>query len=79
METDPMLQALMRPRDFQRRNPDVFNTYSALRYHLDKRHHNGLVQSGAVVETALGLRINTERFPAWFMGKGPHQNQDVAA
>jgi hypothetical protein len=63
-----MLPNLMRPREFQRRNPDLFNTYSAMRYYLDRRHENGLVESGAVVETALGLRINEERFPVWFLG-----------
>jgi hypothetical protein len=63
-----MLPNLMRPREFQRRYPDVFNTYAALRYHLDHRRENGLVESGAVVETALGLRIDGERFPVWFLG-----------
>ena len=68
-----MLPTLMKPRDFQRRNSDVFNTYSSLRYHLERRHENGLVETGVVVETKLGLRIVPEKFPAWFLGNSAAQ------
>jgi len=62
------LSRLRKPSDFQREHTDVFRTYAALRYHLDRRDCNGLLASGAVVETALGLRIDEERFPVWFLG-----------
>ena len=44
-----MLPNLMRPHEFQRYNRHLFRTMSALRYHLDRRHENGLVECGAVV------------------------------
>lgn len=66
-----MLPTLVRPRDFQRRNPELFATYAALRYHLDHRRENGLLESGAVVETQLGLRIVPERFPLWLLRSAP--------
>lgn len=68
-----MLPHLVKPSEFQRRNCDWFRTYGALRYHLDRRHENGLVECGAVVETSLGLRIDPERFPAWLLS--PKQDQ----
>ena len=73
-----MLHNLMRPREFQRRNPDVFNTYSALRYHLDRRYSNGLIDSGAVIETKLGMRIDPQRFESWCVGKPTGQGLTAA-
>jgi hypothetical protein len=62
-----MLPTLVRPLDFQRRNRDIFRTYSAFRYYLDHRHENGLVASGAIIETAVGLRVVPEKFPGWLL------------
>jgi hypothetical protein len=59
---------LRKPSEFQREHTDLFRTYSALRYYLDRRHENGLLATGAVVETALGLRVDEQRFPVWLMG-----------
>ena len=73
-----MLTNLMRPKEFQRRNREFFNTYSALRYYLDRRHENGLIESGAVIETPLGLRIDIERFPAWLLGKATQHDRAAA-
>ena len=65
-----MQQSLMRPSAYQRRRAEEFRTYSALRHYLTNRHSNGLVESGAVVETPLGLRINPERMDRWLGGEG---------
>jgi hypothetical protein len=62
-----MLPNLVLPQDFQRNHRDLFRTYTSLRYHLDRRHQNGLLQSGAVVETRLGLRIVPDKFPDWLL------------
>lgn len=56
---------LMKPREFQRRHRDWFRTESALLYHLRKRDENGMVASGLVLETPIGLRIDPEKFPDW--------------
>lgn len=65
-----MHPSLMRPREFQRRCAEEFRTLRALRYHITRRHANGLVASGAVVETPIGLRIDPERFEIWMRGRG---------
>jgi hypothetical protein len=63
------LNELQKPGEFHKRNPRVFRTYSALRKYLDKRHENGLITSGAVIETPLGLRIDAAKFEAWMLGR----------
>jgi len=68
-----MFPNLMRPSAFQRRCPEQFRSLAALRYHLTRRRANGLVESGAVVETPIGLRINPERFEQWMLGRGELQ------
>ena len=71
-----MLPTLVRPSDFQRSCAEQFRTIEALRYHLTRRRRNGLLESGAVVETPIGMRINPERFQAWMLGKSSaHQGQ----
>lgn len=69
---------LERPREFQRRHADLFPSISSLRYHLDKRHENGMLEAGVVLETALGLRIDPERFPAWLLGKTTFPERSAA-
>lgn len=73
-----MLPTLVTPSDFQRRNRDWFRTYANLRYHLDRRQTNGLLSSGAVVETRLGLRIDPEKFPAWLLGRNVPNTAEAA-
>lgn len=73
-----MQPTLMRPRDFQRRCAEEFRTLRALRYHLTRRHANGLIAAGAVVETPIGLRIDPERFRVWMFGKSS-PSPDLAA
>jgi hypothetical protein len=63
--TTQCLARLKRPADFQRTYPNIFRTDSALRYHLSRRHTNGLLAAGAVVETRLGLRIDPPALIDW--------------
>jgi hypothetical protein len=82
--TAAALETLMRPSDFRRAHRSLFNTDSALWKHLGRRRENGLLESGAVVETALGLRIDPERFRTWFLntprrGLRSTSNADAAA
>jgi hypothetical protein len=62
---------LRKPLDFWRANRRrlPFNTFSAFKYHLERRHRNGLVESGAVVESPLGNLINPARFDKWLLGE----------
>jgi hypothetical protein len=63
---------LVKPRDFwlDHRDEIPLRTFSALRYHLEKRHQNGLISSGAVVESPFGLLIRPTRFLGdWLHGR----------
>ena len=62
-----MVNDLMKPGEFQRANNRLFRTYSALRYHLDRRGDNGLLDCGAVVESPLGLLIDPAKFECWLL------------
>jgi hypothetical protein len=42
-------------------------SYGAFRHYLWRRHANGLVASGAVVETRVGLLIHPKRFQSWVL------------
>jgi hypothetical protein len=67
-----MRAELVRPRDFWREHGDELpiRTYSAFRYYLGRRHVNGLVSSGAVVESPFGLLIRPNRFLGdWLNGR----------
>jgi hypothetical protein len=61
---------LRKPTEFLRihRREIPLKTISALRYHLDRRHENGLVEIGAVIESPLGLLISPRQFEAWILG-----------
>jgi hypothetical protein len=48
---------------------DFFGTEAALRYHVTRRNRNGLLTSGAVRETPLGLRVNPPRIRQWALGE----------
>ena len=63
------LSELTKPGEFQRHNRQLFRTYSALRYHLDRRHTNGLIEAEAVIESPLGLLINPTKFHGWLLGR----------
>jgi hypothetical protein len=54
---------LLKPRDFWLEHSAELplRTYSAFRYHLEKRHENGLISSGSVVESPFGLLIRPSR------------------
>lgn len=63
---------LLRPRDFWLEHSEELplRTFSAFRYHLEKRHENGLVSSGAVVESPFGLLIRPSRLLGdWLHGR----------
>jgi hypothetical protein len=67
METN--VNDLIKPGAYHRRTRRVFKTYSALRYYLDHRAENGLLEAGAVIESPLGLLIDPERFDSWVLGR----------
>ena len=70
---------LRKPGDFLRehRRELPLKTYSALRYHLDRRHENGLIECGAVIESPLGVLIWPTGFANWILGK--HHGRGDAA
>jgi hypothetical protein len=63
------LPHLLKPGTYQRLNAHVFRTPVALRYYLDNRRENGLLECRGVVETPMGLRIDPERFAWWALGR----------
>jgi hypothetical protein len=69
---------LIKPRDFwlEHRAELPLRTYSAFRYYLQKRHENGLVSSGAVVESPFGLLIRPSRLLGdWLNGRNERTPQ----
>ncbi len=72
MDATPISE-LRKPSEFLRRHRRELplKTYAALRYHLDRRHQNGLVTSGAVIESPLGLLISPAAFERWIFGLSP--------
>ena len=64
-----MKHGLIRPSLFQSRNRDVFRTLAALRRRLDMRRENGLISSGAVIESPVGLLIDEAKFVDWLTGQ----------
>ena len=73
MTTHNAVSTLRRPADFWAGHAEQLplRTYSALRYHLRGRQRNGLISTGAVVESPIGLLIDPERFGHWLLGGGP--------
>jgi hypothetical protein len=68
--TDPKhlrLQRLRRASDFFEENRALFGSRDAFRKRLERRELNGLTASGAVLETSLGLMIDSARFRAWLL------------
>lgn len=61
------IDCLMRVEEFRQEYPTLFRTDASIRWHIHRRNQNGLVASGAVVETALGIRIDAERFLDWLL------------
>ena len=62
---------LMKPGEFWRRHRRElpFGSYRALRYHLDCRTKNGLLECGGVVQSPTGLLIDPEQFlTIWLRG-----------
>jgi hypothetical protein len=56
--------------DFFEDNRNVLGTRDAFRKRLERRHENGLVASGAVVETSLGVMVDPPRFWDWLLNPG---------
>lgn len=65
------LDHLTKPADFQKRNTKIFRTLTALRRYLDRRAVNGLIETGAVVESPLGLLIDEAKFAEWLHSGTP--------
>lgn len=56
------LKNLQRPRVFYDEHRNLFTSYKAFRYRLEARASNGLVEAGAVIDTAFGPLIDPEAF-----------------
>lgn len=56
------LKNLQRPRVFYDEHRNLFTSYKAFRYRLEARASNGLIKSGAVVDTPFGPLIDPEAF-----------------
>ena len=61
------VKRLCKAPSFYRRHENLFASYAAYRKYLDRRHRNGLITSGAVVETPLGLMVDPLSFRAWLL------------
>jgi hypothetical protein len=72
METGTHTSVLRKPGEYwQTHGRELpIRSYPAFRYHLTKRHKNGLVESGAVVESPIGLMIVPAQFERWLLGSG---------
>jgi hypothetical protein len=70
------ISELRKPSEFLRthRRELPLKTYAALRYHLDRRHENGLVASGAVIESRVGLLIAPAQFERWLLSPRPRSS-----
>jgi predicted alpha/beta hydrolase len=64
------VKRLCKAPSFYRRHENLFASYAAYRKYLERRHRNGLLTSGAVVETPLGLMVDPSNFQAWLLGSG---------
>ena len=69
------VKRLCKAPSFYRRHENLFASYAAYRKYLERRHRNGLVAAGAVVETPLGLMIDPPNFCAWLLGSQPRPAQ----
>jgi hypothetical protein len=67
---------LRKPSDFwQTHGRELpIRSYVAFRRHLDRRRENGLVQSGAVVESPIGLLIQPAQFERWLLTPRPRSS-----
>ena len=65
---------LVRPRQFWSEYHEQLplRTYSSFKYHLQRRNENGLIASGAVVESPSGCFIRPGRLLGdWLNGRAP--------
>jgi len=53
--------------DFYQEHRNLLGTRDAFRKRLERRYKNGLVASGAVVETSLGVMVDPPRFWDWLL------------
>ena len=67
---DLTLDDLSRPEPFATRYPDAIGSLSRLRYLLRHRHHNGLMEVGAVVEHGRSIYIVKPKFLDWLVRGG---------
>lgn len=45
-----------------------WNTFSGFKYHLERRHRNGLAECGAVIDSPIGQLIDPPRLLRWLRG-----------
>ncbi len=64
-DSDPWLPI---PEALPLLRPD-FDTEAAVRYHVARRHVNGLESLDVVRKTPLGLRLNVRLFKRWARGE----------
>lgn len=68
---------------FYQDNRNVLGSRDAFRKRLERRYQNGLIASGAVVETSLGVMVDPPRFWDWFLNPDadwtPRSDRDAAA
>ncbi len=63
----PDLSQLRKAYCFYEQNPNLFTSRESFRKKLERRHSNGLIASGAVIESALGLLVDPLRFSSWLL------------
>ena len=70
LDYDPetqQLRRLRRARTFYEQHAHLFPSYGAFRKQLARRRSNGLLASGVVVESELGLLIDARQFESWLL------------
>ncbi len=65
--TATRLRRLRKARAYYQEHRHLLGSPDAWRKRLERRHTNGLLTSGAVVETSLGLMIDPPRFRMWLL------------
>jgi len=69
--------------DFYRANQNVLGSRDAFRKRLERRYRNGLIASGAVIDTTLGVMVDPPSFWNWFLSPdadwSPRSDSEVAA
>lgn len=68
-ESEVRAGRLVRVVEFQRMNQRLFPTEVSLRHYVKQRRTNGLLKSGAVLETRIGIFIDPIAFLDWLFDR----------